>query len=140
MPAYNTPPYSRSIYPQQNAIAVGYGIIPGGPSGTNGADQAETIATAYKSIPIMVAGAIGSHGFTQRTITWQVNYGTAPSAITLNLQGSINDSDAEYATIDTSTSTTGETGRSVASNFRFFRIYASSVTGTTTAIVKITCM
>ena len=138
MPAYNTPPYSKGLYPQANAIAVGYPALPGVSGLTS--DQNEAIAAGYKSIPVCVAGTMGIHGYTSRQITWQVNYGVAPAAISLVLQGSINDVEAEYQTVDTSTSTSGEQGRTIATNLRFFRIYVASVTGTPTAVVKIACM
>lgn len=138
MPAYNTPPYSVTAYAGDNAYVVGYPAITGGPSGTN-VDRPETIVASYASIPFCVPSAFDNKGYTQRQITWQIVYGTAPTAISLILQGSITDVPAEYTTLDTSTSLTGET-RTIASNYRFFRVLLSSVTGTTTAVIKITCL
>jgi len=139
MPAYGNTINAVSVYPQQNTIVVGLPALPGVVGLTS--DRTEAIAAGYKSIPVCVAGTMGIHGYTGRQITWQVVYGVAPAAISLVLQGSINDVDAEYQTVDTSTSTTGEQGRTTAiTNFRFFRIYCASVTGTPTAVVKITCM
>lgn len=139
MPAYGKPPFAKSIYPGQNTLAVGYpAIAPGGPSAL-AADQPEVITAGYKSIPVCVAPAPGNHGYTQRQLSWQIVFGVAPSVASLILQGSINDVDAEYQTVDTSTSIAGET-RTINSNMRFFRVLASALTGTTSATVKITAM
>jgi hypothetical protein len=48
-------------------------------------------------------------------VRWQTIFGTAPSAVNIVLQGAINDVDAEYQTIDTTTAVAGE-GRSVPNN------------------------
>src|SRR3984957_12572155 len=40
-----------------------------------------------------------------RSISWQTIYGSAPSAISVVLQGAMNDVDAQYSTVDTSTAT-----------------------------------
>src|SRR6202795_4507439 len=42
------------------------------------------------------------------TLRWQTILGTAPTAITIVLQGAAADVDSEYFTIDTSTATAGE--------------------------------
>ena len=41
-------------------------------------------------------------------VRWQTIFGTAPTAVSLVLQGAMADVDAEYQTIDTSVATTGE--------------------------------
>ena len=48
-------------------------------------------------------------------VRWQTVFGTAPTAVSIALQAAINDVDAEYQTIDTTTATTGE-GRSIPNN------------------------
>ncbi|HXM15455.1 MAG TPA: hypothetical protein VN933_09445, partial [Candidatus Eremiobacteraceae bacterium] len=40
-------------------------------------------------------------------VRWQTIFGTAPSAVNIVLQGAINDVDAEYQTIDTTTAVAG---------------------------------
>lgn len=139
MPAYTYPPYSKSIYPGANALAVGYPRVYGGPASL-ASDQPETMETGYKSIPIVVMAQPGLHPSTQRQVVWQIIYGTAPSAATLLLEGSITDVDAEYATVDTSTSTSEETRTTAVTALRFFRIHASSLTGGCSAVIRITCM
>jgi hypothetical protein len=142
MPAYlnaagNKNP-SKSIYPGQNALIVGWPAINDGPTAEQ-VTRLESIATGYKSIPVCVAPVSGGHGYTQRQITWQATYGVEPSAASWILQGSIDDVDDEYQTVDTS-STIGIFSQTVQSNFRFFRILASSVTGACTGAVKITAL
>lgn len=63
------------------------------------------------------------------SVRWQTIFGTAPTAVNMVLQAAINDVDAEYQTIDTTTATTGE-GRTVANvQARFLRIRFVSSTG-----------
>ena len=47
------------------------------------------------------------------SVRWQTIFGAAPTAVNIVLQAAINDVDAEYQTIDTTTATAGE-GRTVA--------------------------
>lgn len=112
MPNYNTqtPPYS--IFPGDVALAFN-SEAPGG-----GQASQQFALPNYAGIP--------NNG---RTITWQTIYGTAPSAISVTLQTAMTDVDAQYATVDTSTATAGET-RTV-NNLRanFIRAKVSSITG-----------
>src|SRR5258708_36463859 len=41
-------------------------------------------------------------------VRWQTIFGTAPTAVSIVLQGAMSDIDAEYQTIDTTTALTGE--------------------------------
>ncbi|HEX2712016.1 MAG TPA: hypothetical protein VHM88_07310 [Candidatus Acidoferrales bacterium] len=62
------------------------------------------------------------------TVVWQTVFATAPTAISVSLQGAMADVDAEYATLDTSTNTSGEQ-RTVANvRARFLRIKQNSIT------------
>jgi len=63
------------------------------------------------------------------TVRWQTIFGTAPSAISIILQGAAADVDAEYSTIDTSTSTAGEARTVTGVRARFLRIKVTSSTG-----------
>lgn len=137
MPAYGKPPFVKSVYPGQNALIVGFPKIEGGPAAL-AVDQLETLAVNYKSIPVCIAPAAGAgHGYTQRQVSWQITYGSTPSAIGWVLEGSINDIDDEYQQVDTSANI-GIFTQTVASNFRFFRVRIASLTGATTAAVKVT--
>jgi hypothetical protein len=63
------------------------------------------------------------------TVRWQTIFGTAPTAISIVLQGASADVNTEYFTIDTSTATAGE-ARTVANvRARFLRILVTSSTG-----------
>lgn len=72
------------------------------------------------------------------SVRWQTVFGTNPTAVNLALQGAINDVDAEYQTIDSSTATAGE-ARTVANvQARFLRVKLVSSTsgnGLTTKIL-----
>ncbi len=129
---------SESIYPGQNALAVGYKAVPGGPAAL-ASDQAEVVTTGYKSKAICVAAQTGFRGYTQRQINWRVNYGVAPSAVQWILQGSVDDVEGDYIQVDASSTITNFT-QIIASNLRFFRLYAQSVTGACTALVKLSAM
>ena len=66
---------------------------------------------------------------TGTAVRWQTIFGTAPTAVSIVLQGAMADIDAEYQTIDTTTATTGE-ARTVASvQAKFLRIKFVSSTG-----------
>jgi len=112
MPNYNSqnPPYS--IFPGDVALAFN--------AEAPGAGQ----ASQQFAIP-------GYAGFPEngRTVRWQTIFGSAPSAISVVLQTAMNDVDAQYSTIDTSTATAGE-ARSVSGvHANFIRAKVSSITG-----------
>jgi hypothetical protein len=70
-------------------------------------------------------------------VRWQTVFGTAPTAVSIILQGAINDVDAEYQQLDTSSQTAGE-ARTVANvQARFLRIRFVSSTGGTGLTAKI---
>jgi len=70
-------------------------------------------------------------------VRWQTIFGTAPTAVSIVLQGAINDVDAEYQTLDTAALPAGE-GRTVANvQARFLRVRFVSSTGGTGLTVKI---
>lgn len=71
------------------------------------------------------------------SVRWQTIFGTAPTAVNIVLQSAMNDVDAEYQTIDTTTATTGE-ARSIASvQAKFLRIKFVSSTGGSGLTAKI---
>ena len=62
-------------------------------------------------------------------VRWQTIFGTAPTAVSLQLQGAMADVDAEYQTLDSTTATPGE-ARTVSSvQAKFLRIKFASSTG-----------
>lgn len=62
-------------------------------------------------------------------VRWQTIFGTAPTAVSLVLQGAMADVDAEYQTIDTSTVLTGEARTVTGVQAKFLRIKLNSSTG-----------
>lgn len=69
-------------------------------------------------------------------VRWQTIFGTAPTAVSLSLQGAMADVDAEYQTIDTSTSTAGEARTVTGVQAKFLRIRFNSSTGGTGLTAK----
>jgi hypothetical protein len=66
---------------------------------------------------------------TGTAVRWQTIFGTAPTAVSLVLQGAMADIDAEYQTIDTSTNTAGEARTVTGVQTRFLRVRFVSSTG-----------
>jgi hypothetical protein len=62
-------------------------------------------------------------------VRWQTIFGTAPTAVSLILQGAMADVDTEYQTIDTTTNTAGEARTVTGVQAKFLRIKFSSSTG-----------
>jgi hypothetical protein len=120
MPNYNTqsPPYS--IFPGDVALAFNSE----GPSAGQASQQ--FALPNYAGQP--------NNG---RTITWQTVYGSAPSAISVVLQTAMNDVDGQYATLDTSTATAGETRTVNNVRANFIRAKVSSITGGSGVTVQV---
>jgi len=72
-----------------------------------------------------------------RTVRWQTIFGTAPTAVSLSLQGAMADVDTEYQTIDTTTNTAGEARTVTGVNAKFLRIKFTSSTGGTGLTAKL---
>lgn len=82
-------------------------------------DSYETVSTTnYKSVP---AAWTRPNTSAEANFVWRTAYASAPGSVAVNLQGAMDDVDAQYVTVDSSTSTAGET-RIIASPFRFFRV------------------
>lgn len=62
-------------------------------------------------------------------LTWVSRFATAPGAVSLQLQGALNDVDAQYAVLDTSTAIAGEMKHVAGLNIRFVRVRQVSRTG-----------
>ncbi len=112
MPNYNAqvPPYS--IFPGDVALAFN------SESPAAGQSSQQFALPSYAGFP--------ENG---RTIRWQTLYGTAPSAVSIILQAAMNDADAQYATIDTSSATSGEARTITGVRGNFIRAKLSSITG-----------
>ncbi len=66
---------------------------------------------------------------TGTAVRWQTIFGTAPTAVSMALQGAMADVDAEYQTLDTTTNTAGEARTVTGVQARFLRIKFTSSTG-----------
>jgi hypothetical protein len=112
MPNYNAqvPPYS--IFPGDVALAFN--------------SEAPSAGQASQQFALPSYAGFPENG---RTIRWQTVFGSAPSAISVVLQTAMSDSDAQYATIDTSTVTAGEARSVTGVRANFVRAKVSSITG-----------
>jgi hypothetical protein len=63
------------------------------------------------------------------SVRWQTIFGTAPTAVSIALQGAMADLDSEYQTIDSTTNTAGEARTVTAVQAKFLRIKFTSSTG-----------
>ena len=114
MPNYQnlTPPFSLS--PGDVGFSFNNEAFPG--AGTAGSQFALTVPGGY----------MPETGFSVR---WQTIFGGAPTAVNISLQGAMNDVDAEYVNIDTTTQTAGEARTATGVQARFLRIKLNSSTG-----------
>lgn len=119
MPAYGSKP-GFSLYGNQNNDSV-YLIGYKGQSWNSvvalQSNSYETISAAYKSIPAATAKPLSG----EAQMVWRTQYASPPGSVVAVLQGAMDDVEAEYVTVDTSSSTAGET-RTIASPYRFHRI------------------
>lgn len=114
MPSYQnvTPP--SSLFPGDVGFSFNNEAFPGG-------------AQAGSQFALTTPGGYAPEtGFTVR---WQTIFGTAPTAVSLVLQGAMADVDAEYQTIDTTTNTAGEARTAAGVQAKFLRIKYNSSTG-----------
>jgi hypothetical protein len=113
MPAYSssTPPYS---------------LFPGDVGFSFNAEAFPANGTAGSQFAIPEPAGLSDQG---HTVRWQTIFGTAPSAISISLQGATADVASEYFTIDTSTATAGEARTVIGVRARFLRILVNSSTG-----------
>lgn len=113
MPAYQntTPPFS---------------LMPGdvGFSFNNEAFPGSAQAGSQFAIP-----AYAGRSDAGNSVRWQTIFGTAPTAVSIVLQGAMADVDAEYQTLDTTTNTAGEARTVTGVQAKFLRIKFSSATG-----------
>ncbi|HVB87473.1 MAG TPA: hypothetical protein VNK23_12505 [Candidatus Dormibacteraeota bacterium] len=120
MPNYNAqvPPYS--IFPGDVALAFN--------------SEAPSAGQASQQFALPSYAGFPENG---RTIRWQTIYGTAPSAVNVSLQTAMVDADAQYASIDASTATTGEARTVTGVRANFVRAKVTSITGGSGVIVQV---
>jgi hypothetical protein len=121
MPTYSNTTPPSSLFPGD----VGF-------SWNNEAFPADGTAGAQFALPEPSGIVDQSHA-----VRWQTLFGTTPTAVNIVLQGAMADVDAEYQTIDTTTSLTGEARTVTGVRARFLRAKKSSSTGGAGLTVKI---
>jgi len=120
LPAYNAQNPPNSIYPGDVALAFN--------------SEAPSAGEASQQFALPNYSGFPENG---RTIRWQTIFGTAPTSVSVALQSAMNDVDAQYATIDTSTATSGE-ARSVSGvRGNFVRAKVSAISGGSGVTVQI---
>ena len=113
MPAYSNSTPPLSLFPGDVGFSFNVEAFPA--NGTAGAQFA---------IPEPAGFPDQGH-----TVRWQTIFGTAPSAVSLTLQGAAADVAAEYFAIDTSTATAGEARTVTGVRAKFLRVLVNSSTG-----------
>lgn len=126
----------QTLYPGQTKRMLGTTALPG----THVVTANETLAAGHASSPVVVASQPGAHPSTQRQITWRIFNDVAG----LKLQASVDDVDANYVTVDTSSGVSGtevrtvpaeqsatpgpglQTATKIVSSARFFRVLNSN--------------
>lgn len=112
MPAYSNTTPPLALYPGDVGFSFNNEAFPAG-------------AQAGTQFAISAPDGFPNQG---HTVVWQTVFATAPTAISVSLQGAMADVDAEYATLDTSTNASGEQ-RTVANvRARFLRLKQNSIT------------
>jgi hypothetical protein len=121
MPAYNnaTPPLS---------------LFPGDVGFSFNAESFPANGTAGSQFAIPEPAGLPDQG---HTVRWQTIFGTAPSAISIVLQGAMSDVDAEYQVLDTSTATAGEARTVLGVRARFLRAKVTTSSGGAALTAKI---
>jgi len=113
MPAYSNTYPPISLFPGDVGLSFNAEAFPA--NGTAGSQFA---------IPEPAGLADQTH-----SVRWQTIFGTAPSAISISLQGAAADVPTEYFTLDTSTAAAGEARTVAGVRARFLRIIVNTSTG-----------
>lgn len=113
MPAYSNSTPPLSLFPGDVGFSFNEESFP-----ANG--------TAGSQFAIPEPAGLADQG---HVVRWQTIFGTAPSAVSISLQGASADVASEYTTIDTSTATAGEARTVTGVRARFLRILVTSSTG-----------
>ncbi len=120
MPSYSNTQPPSSLFPGD----VGF-------SWNNEALPADGTAGAQFAVPEPAGLPEQGH-----VVRWTTSFIGGPTAVNLRLQGAIADVDAEYADIDTSTATGGESRTVTGVRARFLRVKKFSSTGGTNLTAK----
>src|SRR5467141_1007411 len=111
------PVYSNSTPPLS--------LFPGDVGFSFNAEAFPSNGTAGSQFAIPEPAGLSDQG---HTVRWQTIFGTAPTAISIVLQGAAADVDSEYFVIDTSVSAPGEARTVIGVRARFLRVKLTSAT------------
>lgn len=101
------------------------------------AEVAEALTNNSSSVQAAIPSPSGATE-NQMEITWQTFYTSQPAGITATLQGSLEDKDSEYFTLDTSTSVAGEIRNILVGAVNFVRVRITGLGGAAPAgIIKL---
>jgi uncharacterized iron-regulated membrane protein len=121
VPAYGSAK-GYSLYGNQNndsIFLVGYKAKSWSSVVAEQSNRYETVSSnGYKSIPAATAKPLSG----EAQMVWRLAYASVPGSVAAVLQGAMDDVDGEYVTVDSSSNAAGET-RTIASPYRFHRIY-----------------
>ena len=120
MAAYNAQNPPNSIYPGDVALAFNA--------------EAPAAGESSQQFALPSYGGFPENG---RTIRWQTLFGTAPTSVNIALQTAMNDVDAQYATIDSSTATAGEARTVTGVRAKFIRAKVTAISGGSGVTVQI---
>jgi len=118
--AYNAQNPPNSIYPGDVALAFNA--------------EAPAAGESSQQFALPSYGGFPENG---RTIRWQTLFGTAPTSVNIALQTAMNDVDAQYATIDSSTATAGEARTVTGVRAKFVRAKVTAMSGGSGVTVQI---
>ncbi|MFZ0857756.1 MAG: hypothetical protein WAN10_12975 [Candidatus Acidiferrales bacterium] len=120
MPDYNAQNPPNSIYPGDVALAFN--------------SESPSAGQASQQFALPNYSGFPENG---RTIRWQTIFGTAPTSVSIALQTAMNDVDAQYAAIDTSTAAAGEARTVSGVRGNFIRASVGAISGGSGVTVQI---
>ena len=92
-------------------------------------EQGDALTSNTKYLQFAVPSPIGGGGTGVETLSWSTVIGGSPSGVQVFLDGSLVDVDSQYAQLDSSTSTSGETRYIANINLNFYRLRSGTITG-----------
>jgi len=120
LPAYNSQNPPNSIYPGDVALAFN--------------SEAPSAGESSQQFALPNYSGFPENG---RTIRWQTLFGAAPTSVNVALETAMNDADAQYAVVDTSTATSGEARTVSGVRANFIRAKITAISGGSGVTVQI---
>lgn len=100
-------------------------------------EVAEALTNNSSSVQFAIPDPVG-FDVNAKVCTWQTVFTSQPAGITVALQGAMQDVDAQYVNLDTSTSVTGEIKQTTVNEVSFLRIRITGLGGAAPAgIIKL---